>query len=427
MNDRRASQGAVRSGDAPSVGLQGRRLLLVRVVWVAVAALILGLDAAGVPYAYELYKEVCTGESCIGLLTPDGSKALHEMGLSEGFFAGYAVAVQIAVLLVFAVVSAVIFWRGPNDTMALFTSFTLLVFGGAAFTSDVPQSLVAAHPALWLPFHLLYYAGQVSFLIFFYIFPDGRFAPGWTRWLAIAAALLWVPAAFFQHSFLDILSGPFFFVVIITTVVAQVYRYRRVSSPEQRQQTKWVVFGTVVAIVGFSAVVILIDVVPSVPQSGPLLQMAIVAVMQGAITLIPLSIGVAILRSRLYDIDVVINRTVVYTLLTVTLTLVYFCGVVVLQYAFRALTGGESQLAVVASTLAIAALFGPLRRRIQAFIDRRFYRRKYNAERVLATFSSRLRDETDLDRLSEELLVVVRETVQPAHASLWLRGARERT
>jgi hypothetical protein len=133
-----------------------------------------------------------------------------------------------------------------------------------------------------------------------------------------------------------------------------------------------------------------------------------------------------VLRSGLWDIDVVINRALVYGSLTLTLALVYLGGVVSLQYAFRALTGSETQFAIVASTLAIAALFVPLRRRVQAFIDRRFYRRKYDAARVLAAFSNTLRDETDLERLTPEMLRVVRETMQPAHASLWLRTPERR-
>jgi hypothetical protein len=138
----------------------------------------------------------------------------------------------------------------------------------------------------------------------------------------------------------------------------------------------------------------------------------------------PVAMGVAILKYRLYDIDVLINRTLVYVMLTASLVLVYIGGVVFLQYTFRALAGGESQLAVVASTLVIAALFSPLRRRIQGFMDRRFYRRKYDAARTLEAFSAKLRDETDLDRLGDELVGVVHETVQPEHASLWLRPAR---
>jgi hypothetical protein len=144
-------------------------------------------------------------------------------------------------------------------------------------------------------------------------------------------------------------------------------------------------------------------------------------------TLVPIAVGFAVLRYRLYEIDIIINRTLVYGSLTISLALVYVGLVVSLQYVFRALTGGDSQLVIVASTLAIAALFNPLRGRIQSFIDRRFYRRKYDARKTLEEFSARLRDETDLDSLSEDLVGVVRETMQPEHTSLWLRRPEERS
>jgi len=144
-------------------------------------------------------------------------------------------------------------------------------------------------------------------------------------------------------------------------------------------------------------------------------------VTSGLMLIIPLSFGVAILRYRLYDIDVVINRTLVYGSLTATLVALYFGGIVVLQRLFVLLTGEQSTLAIVASTLLIAALFSPLRRRIQAFIDRRFYRRKYDTRKTLEAFSAKLRNDSDLDVLSDDLVSVVRETMQPAHVSLWLR------
>ena len=136
---------------------------------------------------------------------------------------------------------------------------------------------------------------------------------------------------------------------------------------------------------------------------------------------LPIAVGIAILKYRLYDIDVVINRTLVYGLLTLLLALMYFGGIVLLQRVFVLLTGQQSTLAVVASTLLIATLFNPLRGRIQAFIDRAFYRRKYDARKTLETFSERLRDETDLEALNSEVVGVVRETIQPAHVSVWLR------
>jgi len=204
-------------------------------------------------------------------------------------------------------------------------------------------------------------------------------------------------------------------------VWSQIYRFRRVSSPAQRQQTKWVVFGLTLGVAGTFPLQLPVDL-SLVGGDTPLTLLLLDAGFSLSLLLIPLSIGVAVLRSHLFDIDLLINRTLVYGLLTALLVLVYFGGIVALQRVFVALTGEKSTLAVVASTLAIAALFSPLRRGIQSFIDRRFYRRKYDARKTLEAFSAKLREETDLSALNGDLLGVVRDTMQPAHASLWLRS-----
>jgi hypothetical protein len=178
-----------------------------------------------------------------------------------------------------------------------------------------------------------------------------------------------------------------------------------------------VVLGLVVALGGYCVFLLLDALLPGVLLASLLANTAYFVLL----LFIPISIAIAILRYRLYDIDLIINRTLVYGSLTATLIALYFGGIVVLQRAFVLLTGQRSTLAVVASTLLIAALFSPLRRRIQSFIDRRFYRRKYDARKTLEAFSAKLRDETNLDALSVDLVGVVRETMQPAHVSLWLR------
>jgi hypothetical protein len=212
-------------------------------------------------------------------------------------------------------------------------------------------------------------------------------------------------------------------MIVLGAVYAQIYRYRHVSTPTERQQTKWVLFGFLLWLVLIGILGVPYSIEMSLPAGSPLPWWTLVssAGWWVALTIVPLSLSIGVLRYRLYDIDVLINLTLVYGSLTATLVALYFGGIVVLQRVFVILTGQQSTLAVVASTLAIAALFVPLRRRIQSFIDRRFYRRKYDARKTLEAFSAKLREETDLGALNSELVGVVRETMQPAHVSLWLR------
>jgi hypothetical protein len=211
--------------------------------------------------------------------------------------------------------------------------------------------------------------------------------------------------------------------------VSLILRYRR-SRGEERQQIKWIAFAASFVGMGFvSAMISGITVFFFAPESWgtvntpPLWFDLLFSVVLLSFGGVPIAVGFAVLRYRLYEIDFLINRTLVYGSLTATLALIYFGGVATTQAIFRALTGqGEQpQLAIVASTLVIAALFNPLRHRIQGFIDRRFYRRKYDARKTLEAFSARLRNETDLEALDTELLGVVGETMQPVHVSLWLR------
>jgi len=211
-------------------------------------------------------------------------------------------------------------------------------------------------------------------------------------------------------------------VCILASAVSLILRFRRVVG-EERQQIKWIAFAA--SLVGLLYLSTMISAVFIVPDATGGTQSLWLKLLQDAVTVsyagIPVSVGLAVLKHRLYDIDVLINRALVYGSLTVTLAFVYVGGVVFLQYVLRTLTAQGSSLAVVASTLAIAALFSPLRRRVQALVDRRFYRRKYDATKTLEAFGARLREETDLDALSDDVVGVARRTVQPAHVSLWLR------
>jgi hypothetical protein len=208
-------------------------------------------------------------------------------------------------------------------------------------------------------------------------------------------------------------------LVLLVAAASSVFVRLRRAIGVERQQIKWFAYAAAATIIGLVLAYGIPEMI-DVPLWFERIGYTILLVL---IPAIPISIGIAILKYRLYDIDILINRTLVYISLTAILAGVYFVGVTVTQALFRTLTGQEEspQLVVVASTLVIAALFNPLRRRIQSFIDRRFYRSKYDARKTLEAFSAKLRDETDLDALRDELLGVVRETMQPAHVSLWLR------
>jgi hypothetical protein len=210
----------------------------------------------------------------------------------------------------------------------------------------------------------------------------------------------------------EYVAFPLMLAAGLAAVASLLVRFRR-SRGDERQQIKWFAYAAAVTLVWTF-------LIEGLPDSNPLFEFVTDALLVLVVPSIPIAAGIAIFRYRLYDIDRLVNRTLVYAALTASLALIYLGSVVGLQHVFRALGGGNSSLAVVASTLAIAALFNPLRRGIQAFIDRRFYRNRYDAAKALGAFTARLRDETDLGTLGEDLMGVVRETVQPAHASLWL-------
>ena len=309
------------------------------------------------------------------------------------------------------------------------------IYALVTYPGSLPAGEVAAWFTTWVqhPVYLL-------FVYLFLLFPEGR--PLSSRW----RPLLWIngilmATGIVAHAFDpgQILSdepirnplgieaaGEGFAVVselvsyltalmMVVSVVSLYLRFRRAGGIE-RQQIKWLAYSA--ALLGVVAVVGTVDEL-LLGVFGWWIFLVLVVTLFG----IPLSIGAAVLRYRLYDIDIVINRTLVYGALTVMLALVYFGGVATTQMIFRTLTGQQeqSQVAVVTSTLVIAALFNPLRKRVQAFVDRHFYRRKYDAVKTLAAFNARLREETDLDALSNDLVGVARDTMQPEHVSLWLR------
>jgi hypothetical protein len=315
--------------------------------------------------------------------------------------------------------------------MAIYISIALITLGTflpPLGTAVLQQQLALAPLITFLQFIAL----GPSFLIF-YLFPDGRFVPRWTVyggafWLAYSVSWLIFPEFKPPITFFAIQSafnGVMLFILglTLTAIYSQFYRYHRVSTPLQRQQTKWVLFGF--SIVLFTVVLAgltsrLVTFTPPSPTSMLFLLVAIPFVMLG-LMVPPVAVMFSILKFRLWDIDILVRRTVTYAVLAALLAIVYFACIILFQQVFASVTGQRSEIATVLSTLSIAALFIPLRDRIQDAIDRHFNRKKYNAQRVIENFSRTVRDETDLDNLTGELVKVVQETVQPKSVSLWLK------
>jgi hypothetical protein len=417
---------------APSdLRLHGRWLLLARVGWGALAAVFVGLYVASLPPYVAFLQTPCGGVACAidGALTPAGMRTLHRLGLSLGSYSALFAALYGLRVLVGCAIGGMIFWRRSEDGMALFVALFLIT---TTFDNrnTAPDVLPLANAAWWLPVHLGHLLASALLYLFFYLFPTGRVVPRWTGWVAAVyilqqlGELVLPPASPVNLENWPFVLGVLFYLPLFLTVLwAQVYRYRRVSTPAQRQQTKWVVFGVIVVAGGLFGASSLLVIFPALQQSpNPAYVLSGLVLLNLPVVLLA-CIGVAVLRSRLFDIDVILNRALVYGTLTFLLAALYF-GVVV---GVQALVGtvnreaARSPVIIVASTLLIAALFNPLRRGIQATIDRRFYRRKYDATRTLAAFGASVRHEVERGQVRERLLAVVQETMQPAHAALWLR------
>ena len=406
---------------------RGRVLLaLARAGFVVLSVVALAACVASVPTALARFGTLFTtplASNCPdGQASDSAAQTLQSLGISLHAYAVYTVTLMLLAAAIYVGVAALVFWRRSNDWMGLLTATFLLTFGTG--TNGIILTL-ALQQSAWAPLlNGIVALGNISIGIFFFTFPTGRFVPRWTVW-AMVAWMAQVPGIFTPVLQLpQAVSGLLFVAVVLIMVVAVLYRYQRVSNAVERQQTKWVVFGGVITAateIGLGFALDWADIAVNTPRSiyDVFANTAYILVPLA----IPLSVGIAILRYRLWDIDVIINKALVYGSLTALLAGVYFPLVIGTQTIAQAVTGRANLPAVVivASTLLIVVLFNPLRHRIQVAIDRRFYRTKYDAQKTLATFGATLRTETDLSSLSNHLVAVVDETMQPTHVSLWLR------
>ena len=381
---------------------------------------------AGVPRYYE---RIATGTVPTvvvgGQLRSSQTLILTEAaarGLTPAAYAVYFIVWNLAFAAAFWAAAALVLVKAGGHWFRWMTAVFLMYYPSGQLwaiveVSQINYSALTLYGLMW-----------PMLVVFFYLFPDGRGVPRWSRWPMAGLALIHLGlqainlAAEWPGSSVILPPGleNLFDVIIlglVFTLGCQTYRYLRVAGPVERKQMQWFVGGLLLIVGSILLTTVLTGNSDSSSANGYWSDLD-----NATGLIVPAAITISILRYRLWDIDVIIRRTLVYGVLSGLLGLLYFGSVVALESVLRGLTGGGSQVAIVLSTLLIAALFGPLRGRVQALIDRRFYRRKYDAARTLAAFGASVRDDVDLDALGQRLTAVVDDTMQPAHIRLWTPG-----
>lgn len=403
-------------------------------VWLIYALLMITLLLAGLPQLIAKAAIPCNGDGCNFIqITTAQAERLNEAGITLNTHA----LIRVCFILIFDSAFGVglaflLYWRKRNDWIALILAVPTL-----SHATNYPGAISlmeSAYPVLMPLTRLPAAAIMVFWYLFFCTFPDSGFVPRWGRWLAPVAIgvglFAFDPAIYEPGHLTGIIAGTIWFPLsFILGLAFQSYRYWRVSNFSQRQQARWFIYTLAVSL-GVSLIVLplLRTLIPALADvNGPVrLYVDQIAGSFFGPIIILFGFWIAIIRYQMFDIDLIIRRTLQYSVLTGLLGLVYFGSVVLLQAILGQTTGERSPLVLVLSTLLIAGLFAPLRGRVQTIIDRRFYRQKYDAAKVLADFARTARDETDINQLTGRLVEVVQETLQPEQVSLWLKPTTQR-
>jgi len=408
--------------------LRGRPLAFARAAWLVVAALAVGLFAAGVPGEFTLLQSPCPTPVCTtGQLPPAGLRALSELGLTPSFYAAYTVAMDSLFAAVYAAVATLIFWRKSDDRLGLFVSLALLTFGTATFVFTM-EALASGHPAWQIPVASLHFMGAASFGLFLYIFPDGQFVPRWVRWVALA----WIAWQLAEHLFPGWVTDPnawrtlietsVWFGALGTVIYSQAYRYRHTSSSAKRQQIKWVGFGISAAFAGFLGIDLALSAFASAPE--PAAPDELLAYLVGytllsyvVVLLIPVTIGIAMLRYHLFDVNLVINRTLVYGMLTASVVGIYV--VVVGGLGTLVQSRGNFLISLLAAGL-VAVLFAPLRNRLQRGVNHLMYGERDEPYKVLSRLGERLEGTLAPDATLRAIVETVAQALKLPYAGISL-------
>jgi hypothetical protein len=399
-----------------STRLHGRALVLARAAWIVIACVTLLLMVAGFPL--EVHQSP----------SPEYQHALAQLGLPASFLLVYRAITWLLIVLVFFAVAVVIFWLRSDERMAIFTSLMLMTFGTNT-TNTLYYLLDSPQPGLKIAAQIVLSSGLASLLVFIYIFPNGRFVPPWTRPVSILysiwifASFFWPKAAFSLNAMPEGLSFAIHLGLYGSSVYAQAYRQNKLYTPVEHQQTKWVMAGLGAALIGFIITSLLNIAAQLGPVNRSLVTFGLVgqAVSVVCLSTVPLSIGLSILRYRLWDIDLIIHRTLIYGVASGLLGLAYFVNVLALQWIFQKLTGHRSDVAIVASTLIIAGLFQPVRRRVRELVDRHFYREKVDFQQAFANFAHEVRAMIELPDLVHALVTRVTDLLHITYGAVFLR------
>ncbi len=398
--------------------------------WILLALVTAALFAVGIPGRLE----ALTAEVDV--------RALTQLSIPVRRYALYVLALDVIVVISHINMAALIVWRSARRPGAIFVAATL-VANGALLPLALMYTRADPDPLLGLAADAVIAIGLFSSIALLYVFPDGRFIPRWTRPLAVVWGVLVILAIFFPASPVSLTTwSPLLQALVLLAfsgsgAAAQVYRFDQVAGPTERQQVKWALLGLMAATIGpltyFIPFVIFRAGSGAAPNllfqrtGGSFFSFSILVELAGqtlfslALLIFPITFAIAVLRYRLWDIDLIIRRTLIYTFLTGLLAIIYFLTVLLLQSLVERLFEASSPLIIVLSTLLIASLFAPLRTRVQFFIDRQFYRNKIDAAETLAAFAMTMRDETNLDQLQADLLRVIEQTLHPEQACLWFR------
>jgi hypothetical protein len=415
---------------APRSRLRGAPLFIARALWLLIAALILGLFCAGIPaYLRALVTLSLYAQQALYHAPPGPGRSVLAFLLSAKVYPAFDLTLEIALVLLLSLVSLVRFWHQSDDWVVMLFSLGYMLFG--IYITHPLNALLTVMPLWRLPVNFVQACGAVFVVLIFYRFPDGRFVPAWTRRLALLCLvwnMTWVllPGLPINASNIYALSLPGLLALLLwmsTGILALLSRYQYMTSPHLRQQTNLFTLSAFVGMTIYAVYAAPLALLPVLSQPGVA---NVFYTMIGAplytisAVLVPLLLFVSIQRYHLFDIEVLINRTLIYGTLTGSLALVYFGLNFVLQFLLHGFIVQTNNLIMVISTVAVAVLFQPLRQSIQSVIDRRFYRSKYDAAKTLADFGATLRSEVDLEQICEQVAAVVQETMQPKYVSLWL-------